>query len=83
LARLAVTAYEPGDDWSDVASTEAPSAAQLRDHLQRRLDAIVEQVRRDAAGDGLPVVRTELVEGCTHGTNRVVSGMSSNLHFAS
>lgn len=60
---LAVTAFEQGDHWSEVASTGAPSALQLRDHLQGRIDAVVEQVRRDAAGEGLPGVRTVLVEG--------------------
>ena len=63
---LAVTAYEQGNDWSDVASTGAPSTAPMRDHLQGRIDAVVEQVRRGAAGEGLPVVRTELVEGSAY-----------------
>src|SRR3954452_2428709 len=63
---LAVTAYEAGDDWGDVNSTGVPSAAQLREHVQRRIDEIVEQVRRDAAGQGMPAVRTELVEGSAY-----------------
>src|SRR3954468_8324857 len=63
---LAVTAYEAGDDWSDVVSPGAPSAEQLRAHVQRRIDAVVERVRPDAVGEGMPVVRTQLVEGAAH-----------------
>jgi len=63
---LAVTAYEAGDDWSDVAASGAPSAAQVADHLQERLDAAVEQAGRDAAGEEQPAVRTEVVEGSAY-----------------
>ena len=61
-----VTAYEAGDDWGEVNSTGAPSAAQLREHVQRRIDEIVEQARKDAAAAGTPTVHTELVEGSAY-----------------
>src|SRR4051794_11537177 len=62
---LAVTAYEAGHDWTDVA-IGAPSPAQLRNHLQERIDAVVQRARPDAVGEGVPAVRTELVEGAAY-----------------
>lgn len=63
---LAVTAFRTVDDWSEVASSGEPSSALVRDHLQGRIDAVVDKVRRDAAGENAPAVRTEIVEGSAY-----------------
>lgn len=62
---LAVTAYETGGHWGD-ESSRSPGSAQLREHVRRRIDAVVEQARRDAAGTRVPAVRTEFVEGSAY-----------------
>lgn len=63
---LAVTAYGTGGHWGDSDSATPSDSAQLREDVRRRVDAVIEQARRDPARDRLPVVRTEFVEGSAY-----------------